>query len=230
MLGDSVRRRNQPRTKPERRPPSQEPGPGIRWKVWGPVLASAAVLPFLIGYALAVWILFPPPEVAGAGIAVPQLRGRSTGDAQAALASAGLGGLDITRLPHPRLPDGTVIAQSPLPGQQLRAGVGVRVAVSSGVPRVVVPDVVGFQAERARGLLERLGFSVRQVDEEGDTEAGRVTGLEPGPGARLPLPATVQLTVSTGPPTLLPDSGVIRTDTTAIDTLAAPGTPSRSAR
>jgi eukaryotic-like serine/threonine-protein kinase len=229
MLGDSVRRRNQPRAKPERLPP-QEDGPGIRWKLWGPILASAAVLPFLIGYALAVWILFPPPEVAGEGIAVPQLRGRSTGDAQAALASAGLGGLDITRLPHPRLPAGTVIAQSPLPGQQLRAGVGVRVAVSSGVPRVVVPDVVGFQVERARGLLERLGFAVQQVDEEGDTEAGRVTGLEPGPGARLPLPATVQLTVSTGPPALLPDTGVIRTDTTAIDTLATPGTPPRPVR
>jgi serine/threonine-protein kinase len=220
MLGDSVRRRNPgTRVKPPR-PPGEERRPRVRWKLWAPVLVGAAVLPFLIGYAMAVWILFPPPEVAGEGIAVPQLRGRSTADAQAALASAGLGGLDVTRLPHPRLPEGTVIAQSPLPGQQLRAGVGVRVAVSSGVPRAIVPDVVGFHVDRARGLLERLGFTVQQVDEESDVEAGRVTTMEPGAGSRLPLPANVQLTVSTGPPQLLPDS-LIRTDTTAIDTLSA---------
>jgi eukaryotic-like serine/threonine-protein kinase len=219
MLGDSVRRRNAgTRPKPERTP-AIDRGPRVRWKFWGPILVGAAILPFLIGYAIAVWVLFPPPDVVGEGIAVPQLRGRSTADARATLASAGLGGLDVTTLPHPRLPEGTVVAQSPLPGQQLRAGVGVRVAVSSGVPRVVVPDVVGFQVDRARGLLERLGFGVQQVDEAGDAEAGRVTALEPGPGSRLPLPATVQLTVSAGPPQLPPDT-MLQPDTTAIDTLS----------
>lgn len=187
----------------------------MRWKRWAPILLAAAIVPFLIGYGIAVLLLFPPPEVAGVGIPVPALRGRTEAEARQALTTAGLGGIEVTRLPHGELREGTVIAQSPLAGQQLRAGAAVRVAVSSGVPRVLVPDVVGFQAERARGLLERLGFTVTQEDLENPADSGRVIGIDPGPGSRLPLPATVRVSVSTGTAQFFPDTTIIRTDTLA---------------
>lgn len=223
MLGDSVRRRNpSPRPRGASDPPPERRR--LRWKLWAPLLAAAATLPFLIGYLFAVYVLFPPPEVVGEGIAVPALRGSTEAEARQALAAAGLGAMAVTRLPHPDVPEGEVVAQSPLPGQQLRAGSPIRVAVSSGVARVLVPDVVGFHVDRARGLLERLGFTVQRIDMESAEPAGRVLTVEPGAGSRLALPAEVAVTVSTGPPLVPPDTLGIGADTgtVRIDTLAHP--------
>ena len=213
MLGDSVKRRARPaRKKTTRvRKPSSETDRGRK-----ALLALAAILiPAVIGYLLAVFLLFPAPDVAAQGIAVPSVVGKTVEEARAEVLAAGLGTLEITRLPHPDAAEDIITAQSPLPGQQLRDGASVRVAVSSGVPRVLVPDVVGFQAERARGLLERLGFTVTQEDLENPADSGRVIGIDPGPGSRLPLPATVRVSVSTGTAQFFPDTTIIRTDTLA---------------
>ncbi|MCI0437137.1 MAG: PASTA domain-containing protein [Gemmatimonadetes bacterium] len=180
-------------------------------------IALAALLPFILGYILAVTVLFPPPDVGAAGIAVPSLIGMSTEEARSALAGADLGTLDITALPHPSVPEGTVTAQSPLAGQQLAAGQPVRVSVSSGAPQVVVPDVIGFPIERAASLLTRLGFQIRRADETANAEAGRVLRLDPAPGSERVIPSSITIVVSAGPP---------RTDV-FIDTLGAAAGPPR---
>lgn len=202
MLGDSVRRRL-PASRPWRRRGQERPGGdggGPRWRFWVPALLSALVLPFAIGYAFAVFVLFPPREVRGAAIEVPRLTGFDLSRARAEARAAGLGDLDVTRLPHPTRASGTVTAQSPLEGQDLHAGAAVRVAVSTGRPQATVPDVVGFTADRAEGLLSRLGFGVVRTDEESTIEKGRVTQVDPLPGTVRELPSTVSLMVSTGPP------------------------------
>lgn len=219
MLGDSVRRRNpakKPRGAAPKKRASRRPQ---RWKFWLPALAAAVAVPFAIGYLVAVLVLFPAPEVAAAGIAIPELVGLRVDEAEQRVRDAGLGGLDITQLPHPERPMGTVTAQAPLAGQQLRAGAVVRVAVSSGRPRAVVPDVVGFAGDRAAELLGRLGFEVIRREEESDEAQGRVLSVQPLPGSDRELPATVTITVSTGP--LLPP------DTLRVDTLALRLAPSR---
>jgi beta-lactam-binding protein with PASTA domain len=195
VLGDSVRRRGGPiRSGPVRSRRSTAWG----WRRWVPALIAAAVVPFAIGYAVAVFVLFPPPAVSAAGVPVPRLVGLDVEAAGRVLIEAGLGAMDITRLPHPTRPAGTVVAQSPLPGQQLRPGAGVRLAVSSGVPRAVVPDVVGFPADRAETLLRRLGFTVAREEELAidPAAAGRVLRTEPRPGVDLALPALVTIIVA----------------------------------
>jgi beta-lactam-binding protein with PASTA domain len=196
MLGESLRRRQPGR---RQRATDRAGGSARRWKPLLWALPVAIVLPFIIGYVVAVYLIFPPTEATGTGIAVPDLVGRSLLDAQTELALAGLGGLEVTELPHPTAAAGAVIAQSPLAGQQLRAGVGVRVAVSRGRPRVLVPDVAGFAAERATLMLRRAGFDVVQATEESAVPAGRVLRTEPVAGAEQSLPATVTLVVSSGP-------------------------------
>lgn len=160
----------------------------------------ALVVPLLLGYVLAVYVLFPPAEAAGSGIPVPRLVGLSSSDAQRELVAAGLGSLETSELPHPNAPRGQVVAQSPLTGQQLKPGTDVRVALSAGRPRVVVPDVQGYTAERAEALLQRIGFTVQRVEQESTTPAGRVLRSEPTPGQARELPAEITLMVSAGPP------------------------------
>lgn len=201
MLGDSVRRRL-PASRPWRRLGRERPAGegGARWRFWIPALVAALAAPFAIGYAVAVLVLFPPREVRGQGIEVPRLIGLELGRAREDARAAGLGDLEVSRLPHPTRASGVVTAQSPLEGQELRAGATVRVAVSDGRPTATIPDVVSFSAERAEGLLARLGFGVVRIDEESTVEQGRVTRVDPVPGTMRELPSTVTVMVSTGPP------------------------------
>lgn len=213
MLGDSVRRRQ-----PKRRAPRASNGRGGRnWKRIITGLGVALIVPFAVGYLVAVYVLFPPTEVSGSGTPMPDLIGQTTSEAQRALVAAGLGEMEITELPHPDVDAGTVIAQSPLPGQQLRPGADVRVALSSGPARVMVPDVLGFSADRAESMLTRAGFEVTRSLEESPASAGRVIRTDPEPGQPRTLPSSVTIIVSSGPPAV-PEPGVFP-DTSAAQSL-----------
>src|SRR5690606_850538 len=182
MRGDSVRRRQ-----PKRRTRERADGPrGERnWRKILLLVGAALLVPFAIGYIVAVFVLFPPTEVSGSGISVPDLIGQTTSQAQRDLVAAGLGDMETTELPHPDAERGTIIAQSPLAGQQLRQGAGVRVALSSGPARVMVPDVLGFGADRAESMLTRAGFTVTRSEQESPAPAGRVIRTDPDPGYPL---------------------------------------------
>jgi serine/threonine-protein kinase len=175
-------------------------------------VTAALLVPFAIGWVLTVFVFFPAQEVAPLGIPVPSLHGLTVVEAERALARLGLGRVAAAALPHPITPEGEVMAQSPLPGQQLRRGAEVRVAVSSGPVQVSVPDVLGQPAERAEERLKGMGFAVARVDGESPVEFGRVYAIEPAIGTTARLPALVTLHVSLGPP---PDS-------LAVDTLQPP--------
>ena len=190
MLGDSLRRRQSggtmtPKTKRARTKP-------VRWRKVIPATLAALIIPFAVGDAAAVYVLFPPPEASGTGIPVPSLAGSTVAEANQLLAAAGLGSADTTMLPHPDAPARQALAQDPLPGQHLRPGTDV------GQPYVIVPDVEGFGAESAEQILRRLGFATNRVEERSFTVAGRVVRLQPAPGSRHQLPATVTLVVSAG--------------------------------
>jgi len=211
MLGDSVKRRQgtQPRRKPAKRKVGRR---RWGWKLLVALLA-ALTLPFLAGYLIAVRALFPPPPIVAEGIPVPDIVGSDIETAQRTMIDAGLGRLNVSALPSLTAPEGRIIAQSPLPGQQLRAAAPVYVAVSSGSPRVLIPDVVGFPVERAASLLVRLGFQVQRYDSVSRADAGRVIGLNPQPGSQLRLPARVAIVVSTGMPDSIPADSLMRPDT-----------------
>jgi serine/threonine-protein kinase len=58
------------------------------------------------------------------------------------------------------VPKGQVIRQKPAAGETLRRGDTVTFWVSSGPPKVYVPDVVGLSQGDAQGMLEDAGFVV----------------------------------------------------------------------
>ena len=183
----------------------------------GPTLryTAASLVLFLGGYAAAVFILFPPPEAPQDGIIVPNLSQLTPEAASGRLTPLGLALGDTSlRLPHASVAPGLIVAQDPLPGQQMRSGGTVRIGVSSGLPAATVPDLLGLGARRAQTLLERLGFEVSQSLENSDRPNGTVVRSAPEAGVRQQLPARVQLVVSSGP---APDT--MRVDTIARDTI-----------
>jgi len=203
MLGESMRRRR------SRAQPSSPGAPSFRWRPWLIAVLAAVPLGFGAGYAVAAYVLFPAPALAaGDVIAVPRLVGRTRAEAERELASLGLAVGAVTEFPHPSEGVGVVLAQSPLPGQLLRSGAGVDLAVSTGRRRAKVPDLVGLPAGDAAALLERLGFSVSRRDEPMPGAGGAVLRIEPKPGTEQELPGQVVLVVGIEPPTLaVPEGG-----------------------
>ncbi|MBK5097730.1 MAG: PASTA domain-containing protein [Gemmatimonadetes bacterium] len=177
------------------------------WKPW----AIAAVVVgglFLVGYITADLWLTPgesPSEVGGL-VTVPELVGLSDQEARSRLAEVGLEHGVRSAMSHPGAPEGAVLAQSPIPGQQVRPGAPVEVTLSRGPEVHSIPDVSGLSARQASIVLDRLGFRVTSREANHSIEAGRAFGTEPGPGTELTVPADVTLMVSKGSPlTTVPD-------------------------
>lgn len=171
-------------------------GPGGRLvlKVVGVGIAA-----FALGYLL-VALLFFPGWGRDAIVSVPDLRGRTL---PAAERLAGAAGLEVERgsaLAHPTVPEGAVLAQTPLPGQEVTRGAEVTVIVSTGPERRPVPDVTQLSGEQAVRLLRQTGFSIRIRRVPGEQPAGRVLGVTPTAGTPVAIPGTVELTLSAGPP------------------------------
>jgi beta-lactam-binding protein with PASTA domain len=154
---------------------------------------------FLVGYALTTVLVFP-----GFGrqavVTVPDLRGRPLAAARSLAEDAGVAVETGARLHHPTVREGAVLAQSPLPGQEVTRGAAVRVTLSAGRERRAVPEVADLPAAQAQALLARLGFTVRVRRVLSERAAGRVLGVNPAAGTLLPVPAPVELTLSAGPP------------------------------
>lgn len=185
-------------------------------------LASVVVaaFTFLAGYFVAVRLLFPPLPVPEDGIIVPDITGSGFGQADAQLRGVGLALGDTVGVPHATMPPGIIVAQDPLPGQQLRGGGRVRVGVSTGLARMSVPDVTGFRAERAVNLLRRLGFDVDQQLQPDAQPAGTVLSTTPPAGTSRTLPSRVLLIVSDGSLPLV--DTMLVTDPTTVDTTSVP--------
>ena len=66
------------------------------------------------------------------------------------------------------------------------------------LPTTTVPDVVGRDVERARTVLERLGFAVETRDVGDWRKAGTVVASDPAGGAAAPRGSVVLLDVSDG--------------------------------
>lgn len=224
MLGDSIRRRKPARSRPGSKGregrvarPGGDPdgtprrGPNAGWMFggwlggspgwlrWLVAAALVLVISFFGGYILATVFVFPPPATAGAGVAVPSLYGLDRNTAEQRLREVGLSVGAVTELATGRTGEGRVIAQEPIPDQQLRPGASVALAVSAGSPMVRVPPVTGLRGATARDLLVAAGFevTVQTVRAPGPVEA--VVRTEPAAGTAVRLPAAITVIVNLGP-------------------------------
>jgi beta-lactam-binding protein with PASTA domain len=100
-------------------------------------------------------------------------------------------------------PAGTVQAQLPAPGEELRAGSEVVVNVSLGVEQVTVPDLSGATREEAERRLAgaKLAATFEEAYSDEVPHAGRVVSQSPTADATVDKGATVTVTISKGPVT-----------------------------
>lgn len=131
-------------------------------------------------------------------VSVPNVIGSSEADAIALLEKASLR-YEKAYEYSSEVEAGKVISSDPAVGTQVRKSTKVTITISQGVKSVVVPDVVGKDAETAENELTEAGLVVTVTEENSDTvEEGKVISQSLEKGRSFPEGTAITITVSLG--------------------------------
>jgi serine/threonine protein kinase/beta-lactam-binding protein with PASTA domain len=164
----------------------------------GAVLALVGLLLVLLigGFWIFRDVVFPPaPEKDQ----VPSLVGLTEDDARRAIGAAGLTVGDVTYEASETVAKDAVIRQSPERDLFVDPGTEVDVVVSTGLPDVTVPFLIGQSKQEARSQLVDLKFQVSFKNEDSDEPRGTVVRTDPAGGQAVSQGTKVTLFVSDGP-------------------------------
>jgi eukaryotic-like serine/threonine-protein kinase len=106
---------------------------------------------------------------------------------------------NVRREPNSDVPKGIVASQDPSPPQRADRGTFVTIVVSSGKPKVTVPNVVGDNRDSAVGDLRDAGLTPNVVEINSGREAGTVLATDPKGGEVVVEGTRVRVNVSKGP-------------------------------
>ncbi|MFI9649577.1 Stk1 family PASTA domain-containing Ser/Thr kinase [Streptomyces sp. NPDC052040] len=163
------------------------------------LLVVAAVL-VLVGAVLIGKWMFSGGGVGNGSVDVPNFVGQSRVASRQLAENTDLK-LSFTGKTCDDQAKGNVCSQDPAPKSQVKKGTTINLVVSTGAPKVTVPDVRGVQFDKAKSQLEDKGFKVEQKTEESDQTPGVVTAQNPDGGVDKEKGSTITLTVATAPAT-----------------------------
>lgn len=104
--------------------------------------------------------------------------------------------LEITRQECEDQPKGNVCSQDPKPKADVKKDDTISLVVSTGAPKVAVPDVEGLSVDKAEAQLKEKGFQVKKELQESDRKPNVVIGQDPKGDTELEKGDTVTLTIS----------------------------------
>jgi serine/threonine-protein kinase len=132
---------------------------------------------------------------------VPEVVGMEVEEALKIIAEAGLEGKEAEVRPDKNYPEGTVAAQTPPSGAEVKFGRGVYLTISGGETLVTVPSLRGRSLRDAQLALERFGLKAGETTYKVSTQFPENTVIDqyPAQGASVKSGASVSITVSQGP-------------------------------
>jgi serine/threonine-protein kinase len=131
---------------------------------------------------------------------VPDLRGKTTAQAQQLLAGQSLKVGKITRAFSTSVPKNRITSTDPAAGEEVRRNTAIALVVSKGPEPVEVPVVTGRNVTEATQILQQAGFRVTTRTAASDNVARDLVISQKPSGGNAPRGSSVELTVSTGPP------------------------------
>ncbi|MFG2946725.1 Stk1 family PASTA domain-containing Ser/Thr kinase [Streptomyces adustus] len=160
------------------------------------LLAVAAVLVLVGAILIGKWAF----GGGGAGndtVSMPSFVDQTVAQAQQMADNADLK-ITIAKKPCENTETGKVCSQDPTAGTEVKKQSTVNLVVSTGAPKVAVPNVVGKKVEDAKGILEsdKYQFNVKTKDKVSTLEAGTVLESDPELGKEVEKGSTITLTVA----------------------------------
>ncbi|WP_405479776.1 Stk1 family PASTA domain-containing Ser/Thr kinase [Streptomyces sp. NBC_00009] len=161
------------------------------------LLVLAGVL-VLVGAILIGKFFMDGSGGSNAPFAAPKFVGKTVPEARLAAKNRNLKLDDSKKEPCEKFPKGQICSQSPAAGADVNKGDTITVTVSTGAPKVAVPNVIDRQVDEATAKLEGDGyqFVVETETKESSAEPGTVLDQDPRPGKEVQKGSTVTLTVA----------------------------------
>ncbi|MFF8677407.1 Stk1 family PASTA domain-containing Ser/Thr kinase [Streptomyces sp. NPDC015237] len=126
---------------------------------------------------------------------VPGFIGQTKADADQLAINADLK-LAFTQKPCEDQKKGNICNQDPKQGTSVDKQSTVNLVVSTGAPKVAVPNVIDKDVDTATEQLENKGFKVETKQTESSQDEGTVLSQDPDPGSELEKGSTVTLEVA----------------------------------
>jgi eukaryotic-like serine/threonine-protein kinase len=170
----------------------------IRRRSFWPWLLAAILVAAAVAGGWYVYTKVQDQLEATKPVAVPFVEGTKEVLAVTNIRNAGLQP-HIIRRPDDKVPETYVVSQDPSAGTRTDKGNPVTIVVSTGLPKVDVPGVVGDQATDAVAAIAERGLKADVHRINSDKETGTVTGQDPPAGTRVVKGTKVRINVSEGP-------------------------------
>jgi eukaryotic-like serine/threonine-protein kinase len=178
---------------PEQQEPDQQPQGSVekmfRYFLLGLMLLMVATLSALTAMRFAIH---------GGEVKVPKIVGMTPEAASALLSDRGLI-MDVQdRFYSPEIAEGKIMSQAPSPEAVVRRAYRVRVAVSLGPQRALIPDLIGKSGRTAEISVQRRGLEVGTIAvlHLPDVPPDQVVAQSPAPNANTMTSPKVSLLVS----------------------------------
>ncbi|WP_405518759.1 Stk1 family PASTA domain-containing Ser/Thr kinase [Streptomyces canus] len=159
------------------------------------LLVVAGILVLVGAILIGKWIF----SGGGAGndtVKVPNLVAQSRSDAEKLLTNSDLKLGTVTKKACEEQTTGKVCEQDPAQGTEVDKNTTVNLVVSTGAPKVAVPNVIDKDVDAATKLLEDKGFEVKTTTTESSQDPNTVLSQNPDPGTELEKNSTVTLEVA----------------------------------
>ncbi|MGW1667524.1 Stk1 family PASTA domain-containing Ser/Thr kinase [Streptomyces sp. NPDC002324] len=160
------------------------------------LLVVAGVL-VLIGAVLIGQWMFSGNDAGNDTLKAPNFIGQTEAEAKESAANVDLN-VTTTKRACENEKTGNVCDQTPKADVKVKKGDTIALVISTGAPKISVPDVQGLQYDEAEAQLEDKGFEVEKKTKESDRTAGIVIGQDPD-GGKIEKGSTVTLTVAKAP-------------------------------
>ncbi|HUJ91594.1 MAG TPA: PASTA domain-containing protein, partial [Gaiellaceae bacterium] len=190
-----------------------------------PIWPWIAALAFVLGAGIGGWFLYKQISnkiSSNAPVAVEYYVNMTETDATQKIESIGLKA-DVQKGPNADTAPGLVFKQEPTEGTKIPKGNPVTIYVSTGKPKVQVPNLVGQQESDAVDALKTLKLKPDVHEVNSNTRANQVTAQDPKAGSKVVTGTSVRINVSKGPQPVAVPSVVGDTIDQATASLSAAG-------
>ncbi|WP_129264581.1 Stk1 family PASTA domain-containing Ser/Thr kinase [Streptomyces sp. M3] len=160
------------------------------------ILLVVAGILVLIGAILIGRYIFSSSDSGNGKVDVPNMVGSTVEEAQRLAENAEVTLKVGSKEPCETQEKDKICSQTPGSDAQMETGETVTVVVSTGAPKVEVPDVVDEPADSARKALEDKGFTVNVKTAESDKSPDTVISQDPAGGSKAEKDTEVTITVA----------------------------------
>ncbi|MFJ5729147.1 Stk1 family PASTA domain-containing Ser/Thr kinase [Streptomyces paradoxus] len=159
------------------------------------LLVVAGILVLVGAILIGRWAFSGDGGVGNDEVAAPNFVGETKKSAQQLATNSDLK-LKFSNKPCDNQAKGKICSQNPAAEAKVNKGDTISLVVSTGAPKVTVPDVTGLTYDKAAAQLDDKGFKVEQKTEESDRTPGVVIRQNPDGDTEQEKGSTITLTVA----------------------------------